>query len=74
VSYIVPVRGILLFLFVAGADVDYMPLYHYAFLRVNTMVLRHKAKVPPQLSLQRFPVLVSPALVGKDWVLYVMLE
>jgi hypothetical protein len=68
------VHGILLVHFLVGAIVDYMPLYRYAFLRVNTKVLRHKAKVPPQLSLQRFPILVSPALVGKDWVLYVMLE
>jgi hypothetical protein len=46
VSYIVPVHGILLVLFVAGAVVDYMPHYHSAYLRVNTGVLRHKAKVP----------------------------
>jgi hypothetical protein len=74
VSYIVPVHGILLVLFVAGVVVDCMPLNLYAFLLVNTGVLRHKGKVPPQLSLQRYPLLVSPALVGKVWVLYVMLE
>jgi hypothetical protein len=74
VSYVVPVHGILLVIFVAGAVVDYMPLYRNDFLRLNTRVLRHKAKVPPQLSLQRFPILGSPALVGKVWVLYVVLE
>jgi len=47
VSYIIHVHGILLVLFVAGAVVDYMPLYRYAFLHMNTRVLRHKAKVPP---------------------------
>jgi hypothetical protein len=72
VSHIVPVHGILLVLFVAV--VDYMPLYRYALLRVNTRVLRHKAKVLPQLSLQCFPILGNPALVGKVWVLYVILE
>jgi hypothetical protein len=74
VSYIAPVHGILLVLFAAGAVVDYRPLYRCALLRVNTRVLRLKPKVPPQLSLQRFPILGSPALVGKVWVLYVMLE
>jgi hypothetical protein len=49
VSCIVPVHGILLVLFVAGAVVDYMPHYRCASLRVNTRVLRHKAKVPLQL-------------------------
>lgn len=73
-SYIARVHGILLVLFVAGAVVDYMPLYRYSLLRVNTRVLRHKAEVFPQLSLQCYPILGSPTLVGKDWDLYVVLE
>ena len=62
----------MLVLFVAV--VDYMPLYRLALLPVNTRMLRHIAKFLLQLSLQCYPILGSHALVGKVWVLYVMLE